>query len=313
MWFRNLTLFRLLKPFETSPEELEEALALKPFRPCGSLEMETRGWVAPVGKAEAPLCHVAGAYRMLCARNQQRLLPASVIREVVNDKVEEIEEEEGRKVGRKERQSIRDEVIQDLLPKAFTRSRDTYAYLDTNGDAGGGGWLLVDSAARNRAEDLSVLLRECLGTLPIGIPKTQRNPAEAMTEWLRSGAAPAGFAITDECELREPAEGGGVVRCTRLDLASDEVRTHLDAGRQVAKLGLAWRDRATLVLGDDLQVRKLRFQDVVLEAAADAAGESKEQAFDADFAILSQELSAFLPDLLDAFGGEVRGDAGAAF
>jgi hypothetical protein len=137
------------------------------------------------------------------------LLPASVIREVVNDNVEEIEEEEGRK----ERQSIRDEVIQDLLPKAFTRSRDTYAYLDTNGDANGGGWLLVDSAARSRAEDLSVLLRECLGTLPIGIPKTQRNPAEAMTEWLRTGAAPAGFAITDECELREPAEGGGVVRC----------------------------------------------------------------------------------------------------
>lgn len=306
MWFKNLTLFRLLKPVDVSPETLAESLAIKPFRPCGSLEMETRGWVAPLGKAEAPLCHATAGYAMVCARTQQRLLPASVVREVVNDRAEEIEEAEGRKVGRKERQTLRDEVIQDLLPKAFTRSRDTYAYFEPRGDDGRGGWLLVDSAARNRAEDLTVLLRECLGTLPIGIPKTKRNPAETMTEWLRSGEVPAGFSITDECELREPEEGGGVVRCTRLDLASDEIRTHLDAGRQVVKLGLAWRDRATLVLGDDLQVRKLRFQDVVLDAAADAAGDSKEQAFDADLAILGAELSAFLPELLDAFGGEAE-------
>ena len=299
MWFRNLTLFRLLQPFSLSAEQLDEKLALKPFRAGGSLEMETTGWVPPLGREGAPLVHVVGEHMVVCARTQKKLLPASVIREVVDERATEIEDEEGRKVGRKERKDLRDDVIQELLPKAFTSSRNTYAGIDPKGN-----WLLVDSAARNRAEDLTVLMRECLGSLSIAPPKPTRPPVAVMTGWLRGEDLPDGFAIEDECELREPVEKGGVVRCVRQDLFSDEIQAHLEAGKEVVKLALNWRDRLHFVLGDDLQVRRLRFQDVVTEVAADASGDSKEQEFDADFAIMSQELARFLLDLMEAFGGE---------
>ena len=67
------------------------------------------------------------------------------------------------------------------------------------------------------------------------------------------------LVLGDECELRDPAEAGAVVRCRRQDLESDEVREHLKSGKQVFQLGLEYDERVSFVLGEDLTVRKLRF------------------------------------------------------
>ena len=157
MFFKNLYLFRLVKPFDLTPEQLDEQLANAPFRPCGPLEMGTLGFVPPLGKTGRTLVHTANGCMMICVRSEEKLLPGSVVREVVAEKVAEIEEEQMRKVTRKERDSIKDEVLQDLLPRAFSRSRTTYLYIDPRLQ-----YLIVDSSSPKRAEEITVLMRKSL-------------------------------------------------------------------------------------------------------------------------------------------------------
>jgi len=297
MWFRNLQLYRLSQPFKYSAEELHDKLEDKAFRPCGSLELSTIGWSSPLGRDGELLTHAANGCIMLCARQEARLLPASVVREVLADKVAEIEANEGRRVHRKEQALLRDEITMDLLPRAFTRSNRMFAYIDPKN-----GWLIVDSATSGKAEELLTLLRESLGTLQVKPFQFQQAPASVLTEWLTAGA-PDGFVIQQEAELREPLEDGGIVRCRRQDLDAAEVAAHLAAGKQVVSLAVEWNERIGCVFSEDMSIKRLKFLDVIQDEAADTEADDAAARFDVDFALMNLELARFIPRYIDVFGG----------
>ncbi|MCW9078963.1 MAG: recombination-associated protein RdgC, partial [Gammaproteobacteria bacterium] len=127
-------------------------------------------------------------------------------------------------------------------------------------------------------------------------------PSSVLTRWLET-ATPPGFELGDECELKEPVDKGGVMRGRRMDLASAEVKSHLDAGMQVAKLAVEWQERISCVLCDDLGIRRLRFLDLIMEEAADVDTEDAAARFDADFALMGMELARFIPAVVEAYGG----------
>jgi len=299
MWFKNLRLYRLTQPFSMAPEALEEALASHAFRPCGGLEPVSLGWEAPTGVAGGQLVHATGGCLMLCARRQEKVLPAAVVAERLGERVAEIEAKEGRPLGRRAKATLRDELVVDLLPRAFARSSRIYTYLDP-----ANGWVVVDSASAARAEDLLSLLRESLGSLPVRPLAVRDSQAAIMTAWLEGEADSGPFEPGDECELRDPSSDGAVVRCRRQDLDSGEVLGHLEAGKQVQRLAVSWGDRLTCRLEEDLAVKRLRFSDVLLEEAAESADDDPATRLDADFALMSLELARFLPNLVEAFGGE---------
>lgn len=300
MLFRNIQLYRLTRPLSLDQEALDAQLRAYVSRPCEPLEPATYGWTSPIDGGEA-LSHGAGGCVLLCARREERLLPANVIREELDQKVQEIESQQARKVGRRERTQLRDELLQTMLPRAFTRSQKTLAYVDPRN-----GWLVVDSANRNRADELVTLLRESLGTLPVQPPAVQESPSAVMTRWLAEGAGAAGWVLRDECELQDTDDEGGRIACKRQDLASDEIRAHLHSGKQVIRMALEWRERMDFVLHDDLSLRRLRFADVVAEELERVDSDDRLALFDAQFALLTLELSRLLPELLEAMGGEAR-------
>lgn len=298
MWFKNLQIFRLLTPFELTPEALHEQLLARAAKSCGSLEPASFGWQAPLGRGSELLTHAANGCIMICARREERLLPASVVRELLDEKVASIEEAEARKVRRKEREEIKDELIFDLLPRAFVKSSQHYAYIDTEAN-----WLVVDASSAKRAEELVSLLRETLGSLPAKPLEVVQAPAAVMTAWLNGSLSPTEFLIQDECELRDTVEEGGIIRCKRQDLEGDELRTHLEAGKQAVKLALEWGEHLGFVLCDDLSVKRLKFLDLILEEAAAAEAEDAATRFDVDFALMSLELRRFIARLVDICGG----------
>lgn len=301
MWFKNLTLFRFTENFTLSIDELEQKLQTLPFKPCGPHEESSMGWTAPLGQQATEMVHGSNGYLMVCVKREEKVLPSSVIAELVQEKITEIEEQEQRKLGKKERTTIKDELIFELLPKAFTFSRKTYAYIDPKG-----GWLVVDSPSAKKAEDLVSLLRKSIGSLPVIPPITVTKPAVTMTQWLFSDELPpADITIEDECELRSPDETASTVRCKRHDLNAPEIKNHLDTGKQVIKLALTWEERLSLLLDENLGVKRLKFLDLVQQQAADTNADSAAAQFDADFAIMAAELSNFLPRLLTLFDGEV--------
>ncbi len=299
MWFRNLQLYRLTAPFTLDPEQLHNSIEAHAFRPCGALDMSSYGWVAPLGRRADTLTHAAGGRILLCARKEEKVLPAAVIREKLTERAAAIEEAEARPLGRKRRMELKDEITLELAPKAFTRSTLTFAYIDPQN-----GLIVVDAATAKKAEELLSLLRRDLGSLPAYPLSATHAPGTVMTHWLQGTLSATGFELMDECELREPGEEGGIVRCRRLELDSDEVRTHLDAGKQVTKLAVRWDERIRCVLDSDLSIKRLRFEDVVTEELDDLDSADEAALFDAQFALMTLELERFIPAVITAFGGE---------
>jgi len=298
MWFKNLQLFRLTKPFDLTSEALHEQLSERISRSCGSLESSTYGWTPPLGRHSEQLTHAANGYIMICARTEEKVLPAAVIREVLDDKVSQIEGEQARTVRRKEKEELKQEVLLDLLPKAFSKSSLTYAYIDPKAK-----WIVVDATSTSKAEELITLLREMLGSLPAVPVAVMQAPASVLTQWVNGQSIASNFVLEDQCELRDPSQEGSVVRCTKQDLLTDEIQNHLKAGKQVTKLAVEWNEHLTCILSDDLSIKRLRFLDIIQEAAADNATDEASR-FDTDFALMTLELSRFIPAMLDAFGGE---------
>ena len=216
-----------------SAEELATSLQSQPFRPCGSHDLASFGWTATLGNGSEELVHACNGYLMVCAKKQEKVIPTPVINELLQEKISEIEEQEARKLGSKERSRIKDELIFELLPKAFRFSRKTFAYIDPTG-----GWLVVDAGSSKKAEDVVSLLRKSLGSLPVTPLTGNSNPGLIMTDWLLNSNTPGDITIEDECELRSAAEEASLVRCKRHDLTLPEIKNHLDNGKQVIKLAL---------------------------------------------------------------------------
>lgn len=300
MWFKNLLVYRLTQDVPFEPEALEAALATKPARPCASQELTTYGFVAPFGKGEdAPLVHVSGDFLLIAARKEERILPGSVVRDAVKEKVEEIEAEQMRKVYKKERDQIKDEIIQAFLPRAFIRRSATFAAI-----APKQGLVLVNSASPKRAEDLLSTLREVIGSLPVRPLTVKVAPAATMTDWVKTQKAADDFYVLDECELRDSGEDGGTVRCKRQDLTSDEIQLHLSTGKQVTQLSLAWKDQLSFVLDDKTVIKRLRFEEVLMDKAEEDGGEEALGQLDASFTLMMLTFGEFLPQLFEALGGE---------
>lgn len=299
MWFKNLAILRLTEPFTLTGAELEKKLAERQFRHCASLEPLSEGWFPPLGKEPFPLTHQTGGFIMLCLQREEKILPGAAINDIVAERVAEIEEQQGRQVRRKEKESIRDEVLHDMLPRAFSQTRRTYGYIDPRG-----GWLVVDSASARKAEDFVAVLRQTLDGFPVTPLATRERPASVLTQWVAGGGLPDSVTLENECELKSPEEDGGIVRCRRHDLDVPEIQNHIEAGKEVIKLAFSWNDRLSLVLDETLSVKRLRFLDAIQEAAADVETDDHAARFDADFSIMSLELNTFIPVLLDWFGGE---------
>ena len=301
MWFKNIYCYRFTKPFDLSAEVLAEKLEALPSNPCGNQQEFSSGWVPPLGSRYSEYVHAAGGYMMVCLKRQDRLLPAAVVNEIVGERVEQIELNEMRKVGRKEKEQIKDETIFTLMPKAFVRSSKLFAYIDV-----ASGMIVVNASSASRAEAMLDALREALGSLPVIPLRPKGQPAQLMTEWLLAGKPPENFEFGHECELRDTSDKGGVVRCKNQDLYADEINNHLQAGMAVTKLGLHWHGGISCVVDDQMAIKRLGFDDGIREQADQVDTEDAAAQFDVDFTIMTLEMSRFLEALLPIFGGEDR-------
>lgn len=297
MWFKNLQLYRLSEAFDLDAEALHEKLLQKPARPCAGLDTFTLGWDSPLGRDSQQLTHAVNGCIMVCARREERVLPAAVVREQLDERVAQIESAEGRSVRRQEKQQLRDEILVDLLPRAFSRASRLMAYIDTQQN-----WVIVDSASAGKAEDLLSLLRETLGSFKVRPFEVKQAPAPILTDWLARHPSQH-FELLDECELRDPLEDGGIVRIRGQGLGGSETRTHLDAGKLVSRLAVKFRDHLSAVLVDDVSIKRLKFLEIIQQEASEAEAETREQQFDVNFSLMTLQLREFIEALIAVYGG----------
>ncbi|SFB79081.1 recombination associated protein RdgC [Marinospirillum celere] len=296
MWFKALRIYQARNDQAWTTEKLQVALASKPFRHCSSQEEMSAGWVSPSGTST--LVHSQGDQWLLKLKIEEKLLPASVVREQVQEKVEAIEMAESRKVGRKERQNLTDELRLELLPRAFTRSRSVWVWLDGRQQR-----ILLDNTTDKVCELALNLLREGLGSLPVVPLATQLPPGQVMTRWLEEQPA-SGLALEDTCELRDPDDDKAVVRIKGQALTGEEITQHLAAGKRATQLRLNWQDQVTFNLTDTLILKSLKYAEELLEEAEDVNPDRDPLiALDAEFILLSNTLSSLVDQLISLHDG----------
>jgi recombination associated protein RdgC len=296
MWFKNLQIYRLTAPWTLTVEQLEQKLAPLAFAPCSSLDMQSQGWVAPRGNGR--LVHSVNRQLLLQLGTEKKLLPATVINQVSKARAAELEEQQGFKPGRKQMKEIKEQVADELLPRAFSIQRSTHIWIDPVN-----GWLVVDAAGASKADEVFKLLLKSLEVLPFGALRTERSPLSAMTDWLAADEAPAGFTVDQDTELRASGEGKATVRYVRHTLEPEDVRRHIAGGKQCTRLALTWNDRVSFVLTESLAIKRVAPLDVLKENQ-DAALQNDDERFDTDFALMSGELAKLMADLIEALGGE---------
>ena len=286
MFFRNLTFFRFPVPKKKSFDHLDDALAEARLKPVGPLEPSSRGFVSPFGRDEEAMSHRIGPAIWLTLGGEDRILPASVINDALGRKIAEIEDKDGRKLGGRARKRLKEDLVHEMLPKAFVKPMRLNASLDLKH-----GFLAVDTSSRKSAESFASELRHALGSFPAVPLNAEVSPRNVLTGWIAGEPLPEGLALGDECEMKDPIDGGAIVRCQRQELQGDEIRQHLDAGKQVTRLALTLDDHLSFVLGEDLVVRKLKFLDGAVDSLENTERDSLNAELDARFALLSGELS----------------------
>ena len=297
MWFRNARPYRLPGRLGIDASELSQRLSRRPFQPCRPSQPVSSGWVAALSDDASDFVHKSADYWLIRLQREERLLPASVIRSEVNSRIQEIQAVQGRRVQRKERLDIVDEVTQDLMPRAFTKAQHLEALINDRE-----GWVWVNTASAARAEELLSLLREGLGNLPVVIPDTQKSPVIVMSQWLLKGGLPEGLSLGGDVDLEDPQKEGGVVRVRGMYLESDEIRRHIESGKQAVRLALSWQDQVDFVVDRDLSLRRIRFSDE-LKSINEELQEDVLARRDADCLLVGETLSTLQTAIAKTFGG----------
>ncbi|KIJ00444.1 recombinase RdgC [Xanthomonas phaseoli pv. phaseoli] len=284
MFFRNLTMFRF--PASLDLSAVEELLPQCALKPVGPLEMASRGFVSPFGREETEqLSHRIGDFLWLAVGGQDKMLPGAVINDALEQKCADIEKKEGRRPGGKARKRLKEDIIHELLPKAFVRNSRTDVILDlTHGVA------IVDTSSRKVGESVVSEIRAMLGSFPALPLNAEVAPRAVLTGWIAGEPLPKSLSVGEEAELRDPIEGGAIVRCQHQELRGDEITKHLEAGKQVTKLAMVLDDNLSFVLGEDLVIRKLKFLDGALDQLDDVEGDGMRAELDARFALQSAEI-----------------------
>ncbi len=301
MWFKNILFYRFTEQVNYSVEQLQEAFTEHCFTPCKSQELSRYGWVAPHQNMGENLIFQSNGSFLITAQKEDKLVPSSVINQQLKDRVAIIEKNEARKVYRKEQLSLKDEIVLDLLPRAFSKYSQTSALIVPQH-----GFIAVDSANFSKAEELLNLLRNSLDTLPVRLPDVNHSPSVMMSQWLAEENLVPQFKCLEECELKDISGEGATIKIKGQELQCDEVTMHLDTGKQVTKLALEWDETLSFILHEDLSIKRLKPTDQLTTELNEENDEDPLTRLDSDTSRLSLELQRLLPQLLEAFGGEVK-------
>lgn len=294
--FKNAKIYRLTsaQPF-WNLDALNQSLEAHAYTPAGELQLQSVGWVPP--REGASLAHPVGGKLIMTLRIESKLLPSKAINQAAAARAREFEEKEGYKPGRKLMKEIRERIIDEKLPTALTQYDDIRLWVDPADR-----WLVIDTSTPSKADLVVGLLAKSIEPLPLENLYVVQMPAWAMTAWLASDEPPANFSIDQDAELKASGASAAAVRYVHHSIDADEVRRHIQGGKQCVRLAMTWADKISFELTEDLDIRKIRALDTLKENHP--ANDTDAEVFDADFLLIAGEIGKLLGDLIYALGGE---------
>lgn len=288
MWFKNVRVYKLSAPLSTDIAAWEQALVEFKFTPLTAQEAVRSGFSFPLHASIKQYCHACQHLMFFAVKRQEKILPAAVINEEMQPKLEALEQEKGRPLSRKEKQSLKEELQQSLLPRAFSRSSLTQGYYDPQNQ-----WIVINSGSASKAEDVLALLRKALGWLP-ALPWLDNHKLNSSLQlWLQNKALPEGFALGSDAELKAPDEEGAKVKFSNHLLSAEEVQSHLQ-DKLVTSISLEQHEGVSIVVTDDGAVKRIKFHDVITGQNEELGWEDLVTRLDADLMLMAASLNSAL-------------------
>jgi recombination associated protein RdgC len=302
IFFKNAQVYKLAASFiesndRLSPATLSEKMSHHEFGPCQAQQPVSIGWT-PVIPGTENLVHVNGDNWLICLKRQERILPAAALRKELAEKIDQIQKNEDRRVGSKERQTMKDEVIFSMLPKAFTKDSLHYAYINLKL-----GLLVVDCSSDSMADTASAFLRETIGTLPCTLLQSHCQPSQGLTSWLESPETkPDNWDLIPKLKMTQSSNSDVKVSFVNIELDSEEIKAALEHDGQVLEIDVSWNDRLTACINSKAQIKRIKFADLVTEQSMEQSGDDKESQFDTSFMIMAGELNKLIVEMVSIFG-----------
>ena len=301
--FKNALVYQIDHWQQPTLQQFEQRLDSARFVPCTPTQPESSGWVPPRGKRHTALAENVAGQVILKLCTETKAVPGAVVKTELETQLDKIEQDTGRRLIGKRAREVKDDIIHSLLPRAFPKRGHTLVWLDAKNRL-----LLLDTASVKNADAALAGLTELLGGgLKLNLLQTVLAPATAMAAWLSGKAAPGGFTLDRDCELKQPDSEKATVRYARHTLDIDEVGQHIQGGKMPTQLGLTWASRVSFVLTEAGTLKKIKLLDVVLENSAPQGG-ADDSGFDTDVALATGELMQLIPDLVAALGGPLVKD-----
>ncbi len=294
MWFKNLIIYRIIDG-TVDLSNLNEALSEHQLQSCLQMQMQSHGWVKPKADSEE-FTHVCDQHVLIALGLEKKLLPAGVINQYAKDRATTMEQQQGHAVSKRQAKTIKEAVINELMPRAFVQRQAIYAWIDLTQQI-----VVIDTANLKQAETVVELLLKTISTVRLAPFSTNVSPATVMTRWLSGDEPPAVFTIDRDCELQSVDNEKSLIRYTQHDLDRNETVRYIKAGKKVKSLAMTWTNSISFVLHESLQIKRIVPLDILKESTNTV---DADDLFDSDFALMTGELSRLLPDLFHALGGE---------
>ena len=296
--FKNALVYRIDQWEPPTQAEIAQRLEGSRFAECGPTQPEAAGWVEPRGEKHGALLESVGGQLILKLCAEAKPVPSGVVKQQLEARLDQIEAATGRRPKGKAKRELKEQIVHELLPRAFPKRSSTLVWIDLAAKR-----VLIGVSSAKKADAIVTRLVELFGGLRLAPLQTALSPATAMSAWLSDKEPPRGFSIDRECELKQPDSEKAAVRYARHTLEIDEVGEHIRQGKLPTQLALTWNSRVSFVLSDALVLKKIKLLDVVLEGRGQGDADG---GFDADVAITTGELRGLLPDLIEALGGPLE-------
>jgi len=289
---KNALIYRFTKKVNIEADALEQSLAAFSFKPCGDQDVSKIGWTKPLGEKTELLLHTAQDWLLLTFKEEKKIFPPKVLALAFNERVDALELEKGRKLGKREKDDIKDAVIVQMLPRAFSKYESINVFINCSL-----GFIVVDASSSNKAEFVLSLLRKTLGSLPIVPASPHKDVSATMTTWLNTFTTPKCLQFGYSTKLTSTLPKGPHATFNNQALDSEEIKACLEEQKVVSKLGLTFKDRLSFVLTDKAEIKQLKYSVEILDANNDISDEDELAQMDADICLVEGEFSDLLTEL----------------
>jgi len=290
MWFKQIFVYQFNEGFTVTADQIETALEQKPWRPCSQQEASTMGF-GSVKKHTESLTYVTGSQVYFKITKQERILPSSVIFEALQEKVEEIKNNEQRNVSKKERDEIKENIIFELLPRSFTKKRDYFGFFCLKT-----GRLVLNCSSAGAADDLTALLREVLGSLAITPWQNVLDVKGRLTNWLQD--TPPSFELLEDFELTSAGDAQSKLKLKHLPLHSKQIEEYIEEGLLISQLRVSYDEKMEFTIKDNVTIGRIKYSDELLQKEQ---ADDDDAQFDAECFLHSKEILNVIETIEELF------------